>query len=321
VAFRSKKIDDAIRQIEIAAEDRATTDDAVRVLATSTRLLRAPDRAAAPLLRLARTNDLALLESSRLAATARFPDFAGVSLEAFDAVAISTTCSQGPNSDDATKALHATVEDLRARVAKLAVYDDNAEVYEAVEKMFATTPVLRLALLDATSREERGWVVELNRELTLLQRSDKAWQTTQIAAIVLQELTVQQAVASADVGKRYRVRLEQLGRELAMLARAFSQGAPLALGPAAPAGKGITVMPGLCSSQLGMPASQVATPAPIPTPPQTKATGCAGCTSGSGSGWFVLVLVAAAVTWSKLRWGTIHARRIRARGPTSTCRR
>jgi hypothetical protein len=53
----------------------------------------------------------------------------------------------------------------------------------------------------------------------MLQKSDKAWQNTQVAAEVLQELTVQQSVAAADAGKVARDRVVRLGRELGALSR------------------------------------------------------------------------------------------------------
>jgi hypothetical protein len=64
-----------------------------------------------------------------------------------------------------------------------------------------------------------AWVDELNHELDMLQKSDKAWQTTQVAAEVLQELTVQQSVAAGDAGKVARDRVDRLARQLGALAR------------------------------------------------------------------------------------------------------
>jgi len=53
----------------------------------------------------------------------------------------------------------------------------------------------------------------------MLEKSDKAWQTTQIAAEVKQELTVSQSVAQADAGKLARERVDRYARELGALAR------------------------------------------------------------------------------------------------------
>jgi len=106
-------------------------------------------------------------------------------------------------------------------------YDDNAEFYEYVKKVKAgkagldpvTQRLVMSQLNDKTILKNFAWVDELNNELNMLQKSDKAWQTTQVAAEVLQELTVQQSVAAADAGKVARERIDRLSRELGALAR------------------------------------------------------------------------------------------------------
>ncbi|HEY5936543.1 MAG TPA: hypothetical protein VIU61_17965 [Kofleriaceae bacterium] len=106
-------------------------------------------------------------------------------------------------------------------------YADNAEFYEYVKKVKAgkagldpTTQRLVMSVLnDKTLLKTFAWVDELNNELAMLQKSDKAWQTTQVAAEVLQELTVQQSVASADAGKVARDRVIRLHGELTRLSR------------------------------------------------------------------------------------------------------
>jgi hypothetical protein len=72
-------------------------------------------------------------------------------------------------------------------------------------------------LNDKTLLKTFAWVDELNHELEMLQKSDKAWQTTQVANEVLQELTVQQSVAAAEAGKVARDRIERRARELRKL--------------------------------------------------------------------------------------------------------
>jgi hypothetical protein len=74
-------------------------------------------------------------------------------------------------------------------------------------------------LNDKTLLKTFAWVDELNHELEMLQKSDKAWQTTQVAAEVLQELTVSQSVAAADAGKVARDRVDRLQREIGALSR------------------------------------------------------------------------------------------------------
>ena len=115
-------------------------------------------------------------------------------------------------------------KNLKDIVAK---YDDNAEFYEYVKKVKAnkagldekTQRLVMSVLNDKTLLKSFAWVDELNHELDMLTKSDKAWQTTQVAAEVLQELTVQQSVAAGDAGKVARDRVDRLSRELGALAR------------------------------------------------------------------------------------------------------
>jgi tetratricopeptide (TPR) repeat protein len=109
----------------------------------------------------------------------------------------------------------------------VAKYEDNADFYEYVKKVKAdkagldpvTQRLVMSVLNDKTLLKTFAWVDELNHELDMLQKSDKAWQTTQVAAEVLQELTVQQSVAAADAGKVARDRVARLSRELGALSR------------------------------------------------------------------------------------------------------
>lgn len=104
-------------------------------------------------------------------------------------------------------------------------FDDNAEFYDYVKKVKAgkaglddkTQRLVMSVLNDKTLLKTFAWVDELNNELAMLGKSDKAWQTTQVAAEVLQELTVQQSVAAAEAGKVARDRIERMARELRAL--------------------------------------------------------------------------------------------------------
>ena len=106
-------------------------------------------------------------------------------------------------------------------------FDDNAEFYDYVKKVKANkagldekTQRLTMSVLnDKTLLKTFAWVDELNHELDMLSKSDKAWQTTQVASEVLQELTVQQSVAASEAGKVARDRVDRLSRELGRLAR------------------------------------------------------------------------------------------------------
>jgi len=115
-------------------------------------------------------------------------------------------------------------KNLEETVAK---YADNAEFYDYVKKVKGgkagldpvTQRLVMSVLNDKTLLKTFAWVDELNHELQMLQKSDKAWQTTQVAAEVLQELTVQQSVAAADAGKVARDRIVRLADELGALSR------------------------------------------------------------------------------------------------------
>lgn len=106
-------------------------------------------------------------------------------------------------------------------------YDDNAEFFAYIQKVRqnkagldpVTQRLVMSVLNDKTLLKNFAWVDELDHELKMLQASDKAWQTTQVAAEVLQELTVQQSVAQADAGKVAKDRVDRLARELGSLAR------------------------------------------------------------------------------------------------------
>jgi predicted negative regulator of RcsB-dependent stress response len=109
----------------------------------------------------------------------------------------------------------------------LGKYDDNNEFYEYVKKVKSgkagldptTQRLVTSVLTDKTLLKTFSWVDELNHELDMLQKSDKAWQTTKVAADVLAALTVEQSVASTNAGKVARDRIDRLQRELGALSR------------------------------------------------------------------------------------------------------
>jgi hypothetical protein len=106
-------------------------------------------------------------------------------------------------------------------------YEDNAEFFTYIQNVRKgkagldpqTQRLVMSVLNDKTLLKTFAWVDELDHELQMLQKSDKAWQTTQVAAEVLQELTVQQSVAQADAGKVAKDRVDRLARELGALSR------------------------------------------------------------------------------------------------------
>jgi tetratricopeptide (TPR) repeat protein len=105
--------------------------------------------------------------------------------------------------------------------------DDNADFYNYVKLIRQdkaglapeTQRIVMSVLNDKTLLKTFAWVDELNHELAMLNKADKAWQTTQVAAEVLQELTVQQSVAAGDAGKVARDRIDRKMRELSALQR------------------------------------------------------------------------------------------------------
>jgi tetratricopeptide (TPR) repeat protein len=115
-------------------------------------------------------------------------------------------------------------KNLRDLMAK---YDDNAEFYEYIKKVIAgkaglddqTQRLVMSVLTDKTIKKEFAWVDELQRELDSLAKSDRAWQTTAVAAEVNQELTVQKSLADGNAGKVARDRVERLVKELGAFAR------------------------------------------------------------------------------------------------------
>ena len=123
--------------------------------------------------------------------------------------------------DNKYKPLKKNLDDI------LAKYEDNADFYEYIKKVTAgkaglddTTQRLIISVLtDKTLHKEFSWVEELQKELTKLGKSDKAWQTTQVAAEVLQELTLQKSLADGNAGKVARDRVDRLSRELGALSR------------------------------------------------------------------------------------------------------
>jgi tetratricopeptide (TPR) repeat protein len=115
-------------------------------------------------------------------------------------------------------------KDLQGVIAK---YEDNAEFYAYIKKIMAgkaglndvTQRLVMSVLVDKTLHKTFAWVDELQKELDMLNKSDKSWQTTQIAAEVLAELTLQKSLAEADAGKLARERIKRLIGELREFSR------------------------------------------------------------------------------------------------------
>jgi tetratricopeptide (TPR) repeat protein len=104
---------------------------------------------------------------------------------------------------------------------------DNAEFYEYIQKVLqrkaglddVTQRLVMSVLADKTLKKTFAWVDRLDKELADLSKSDKAWQTTQVAGEVLRELTLQQSEAQTNAGKVARDRIQRLESELGVLSR------------------------------------------------------------------------------------------------------
>ncbi|MBK9030362.1 MAG: tetratricopeptide repeat protein [Myxococcales bacterium] len=115
-------------------------------------------------------------------------------------------------------------ENLQGVVGK---YEDNAEFYEYVKKIKAkkaglddVTQRLTMSVLgDKTLGKTFAWVDELDHELQMLSKADKAWQTTAVAGDINADLELVKSVAAADAGRLAKERLNRLVKELQDLGR------------------------------------------------------------------------------------------------------
>jgi len=62
-----------------------------------------------------------------------------------------------------------------------------------------------------------AYIAELERELAELDKADRAYQTTMAATEILDELTIQKALAESDAGRSARTRLETLAHGVGKL--------------------------------------------------------------------------------------------------------
>ncbi|MBX3162450.1 MAG: hypothetical protein KF773_41180, partial [Deltaproteobacteria bacterium] len=197
-------------ELQVAARDPRFADDAARILLRWARTLELGDRTRDALAGLGPHGALVHIETARLGVERKGAQLAGVSHDGFAAIAVAARCTVGGSFASA-------VASTDRVLAKLRELDDHVEVYEAVHRM-PRDPAIAFALADRPVREAIGFVDELERELALVSRLDRAWQTTPIASEVLQELTVQLSVARADAGKLIAQRLDGLRADLAPLA-------------------------------------------------------------------------------------------------------
>jgi tetratricopeptide (TPR) repeat protein len=109
----------------------------------------------------------------------------------------------------------------------LGKFEDPNEFYAYIRKVMQgkaglaerTERLVLSVLNDRTLRKTFSWVDELEKEIKMLEKADKAWQTTAVAAEILQELNVQKSLAEADAGKLARERVQRLANELREFSR------------------------------------------------------------------------------------------------------
>jgi tetratricopeptide (TPR) repeat protein len=106
-------------------------------------------------------------------------------------------------------------------------HEDNAAFYGYIRQIMdgkaglpeRTQRLVTTALADKTLGKTFNWVDELQKEIDMLGKADRSWQTTSIATEVLQELNVQKSLAEADAGALARERISRLSEELRELSR------------------------------------------------------------------------------------------------------
>ena len=318
--LRAKDIPGGLEAAVIAGRMPALTSEAAHVIATWTHIHGGSEQARAPLGELAKTSAYARYQLSRamLDGKAELPGLDRITAETFDAVMLPSAC-RGRWPDDLKALARTVLAEARPALDKLLGFEDNAELFEWVRRFQAQPPapgtdVVIAVLSDARMRERIAWVEELNKELGNLQRADRAWQTTPVAAELLQDLTVIQAVEMADAGANARQRLKLLAADLDKLDKVLADASPgfaLAAGPDVPLGSGLVVTSELCRAGGGT----------APTLASTKPTGgCAGCQTRESS-WSFLVLVAVVLAKMRRRERDHQPRRRPPRTRASRARR
>jgi tetratricopeptide (TPR) repeat protein len=155
-------------------------------------------------------------------------------------LAVDLCAVKPPISADALAGYRADAAATKKQLAALIAEDgDHAEFFAKRVSAHAGTmnglpkrvqALAKLALAGPTMTRSLAFIAELDRELGLLGKADKAYQTTQGAAEVLQELTIQKSLAEADAGKIAGDRLQRMARELDQLAPSLAVKIPVGTG-------------------------------------------------------------------------------------------
>jgi hypothetical protein len=207
-----------------------------------------------------------------------------VPIDVVDAILIPTACHE---AGDLTPVARKVIAEAQSTIAKLRAVDDNTELATFVLQMRKAAPqpgsdVVLAMLVDARTDEFLSWAAELEVEFKALQKADKAWETTPIAGEVLQDLTVMQSLAQADLGKVARDRLDKLDAHLQTLSAAL------------PANLRVDMPRELCGSAAVTIAMRAQNGADQPQTVKPH-SGCAGCSTHdaqwSGAALLALLLL------------------------------
>jgi hypothetical protein len=288
IELRAKNIDGGIALAMSAARAPALTIEATRMIASWTHIHGASDRALAPLAQLATAGPYPRYQHSRalLDGKPELPGVDRVTSETFDAVMLPSACRAHWPADIKPLA-RKVIGEAKPLVAKLLGVADNNELHDHLRKLrgglaMPGGDVVIAALADPTMQDRIAWLDEIEKELGMLQQTDKAWQTTPAAADMLQELTLLQSVEAAEIGAHARQRLQLVARDLDALEAVLAKASPAVAFPAGPdvePGEGLRITNELCIGG-GTAPTQVA------VRPQS---GCGGCSTHEASPLFLVL--------------------------------
>lgn len=282
IELRANNLAEGIGFAMNAARVPALTIEATRLIASWTHIHDAAGRAIEPLSRLA--GPYPRYQVSRAMLDGKVAGLGKVTRETFDAVMLPSACrAHWPG--DVKPLARRVIGEAKPLVARLLAQADNAELYDQIRTLSAGMPgadVVVAALADPTMQDRVAWFAEIGKELGMLQRTDKAWQTTPAAAEYLQDLTILSSVEMSEIGGHARQRLQLLARDLEVLERVLAEASPAVAIPAGPdvePGVGLVVADELC-------AGGGTAPTQVNVRPQS---GCAGCSTRETSPPFLVL--------------------------------